>query len=203
MRATSYHGVRGSSRSHGSPRWPRGDWRRRLGLAALAAIVGCADGGGEAVQGLEATEVAAYWAIRGTVGGESYIRPVVRFRVRNAGPTEVGYIQAMAVFRRESAMDESWGSGYEYSVSSEPLQPGEASDLITLRGDANYVSKSEPEAMFENEEWEQVFVEIFLRAGASNWMPKTQVEVPKRLGAPGVEKFLEPPLETPPDGSGS
>jgi hypothetical protein len=52
--------------------------------------------------------------------------------------------------------------------------------------------------MLENERWEQVYVEIFLRVGSSRWQSATKIEVPRRLGAPGVDKFLQPQEEKPP-----
>ena len=72
------------------------------------------------------------------------------------------------------------------------MAPGTESRIITLRSDTDYFSKDEPERMLENEEWEQVTVEIFLKVGPSSWRPLAKVEVPKRIGAPGVEKFVQP-----------
>ncbi len=147
----------------------------------------------EAVQALEAREVAAYWAVIGQDAEENHhIRPVVRFRVVNGWDRDVGYVQAMAVFRRESFPDESWGSDFIYSISEEALVPGGQSGILTFRSDSKYISKDAPEQMFENEQWEQVFVEVFLRVGPSTWQPLFKEEVPRRIGAPGLEKFLDP-----------
>lgn len=162
-------------------------------LFGLFFLTACSDiGKEEAVKGLSATEVVSYWSVRGKVGDDTYIRPIVRFRIRNDGSRPVDYVQTMAVFRRQSAPQESWGSAFEYSLSGDPVAPGGESRLITLRSDSYYFSSSEPERMFENEEWEQVTVEVYLKAGPSTWKPAAKLEVPKRIGAPGVEKFLEP-----------
>ena len=117
---------------------------------------------------------------------------MVRFQIHNGGEREVDYIQTMAVFRLESSPEESWGNAYEYSISGDPVVPGELSRIITLRSDSTFFSKDEPRMMLENEAWEQVSVDVFVRVGASSWKLAIKVEVPKRLGAPGVDRFLEP-----------
>ncbi len=139
------------------------------------------------------TELVAYWAVRGRDSeGNNYIRPAVRFRVTNTNPGPVEYVQVMSVFRRESAPDEAWGTGYVHSVAEEALDPGEASGEHTLRADSNYLSQGAPERMFENELWEDVEVEMFVRVGASSWISQGKTVALRRLGPPGVEKYLEP-----------
>ena len=114
----------------------------------------------------------------------------------NAGTEPVGYVQAMAVFKREKFPDEPWGSDFLYSLSKSPIAPGTGSDLLTMRADTNFVSKDSPERMFLNEKWEEVSVEVFLKVGPSGWRPAQKLEVPKTIGAPGLEKFLAPPPES-------
>lgn len=165
-----------------------------LVLASTLLVAGCGDPKSElAAASLRVEDVASYWSVKGAdVEKNNYIRPVVRFRLVNDFDEPVGYTQAMAVFRRESFPDEYWGSDYLYEISEEPLGPGEQTDVVTLRCDANFVSKDPPERMFENEKWEQVFVEVFVRVGPSSWTSAVKLEVEKQLGAPGVEKFLNP-----------
>jgi hypothetical protein len=173
-------------------------------IAVTAIVVlslsGCGEAESEArLEALELEDVAAYWAVRGKDAEENnYIHPVVRFRVRNGGAEAVGYVQAMAVFKRESFPEEPWGNAFLYSISEEAIPPGGASDVLTLRSDTNFVSKDAPERMFENEKWEEVRVELFLRVGSSSWRAAAELDVPKRIGAPGLEKFLEPGAESDP-----
>ncbi len=142
---------------------------------------------------MELPELVAYWAVRGRDSeGNNYIRPAVRFRVQNTTPEPVEYVQVMSVFRRESAPEEAWGTGYLHSVSEGPLGPGEATDEHTLRADSNYLSQGSPDRMFENELWEDVEVEMFVRVGASSWVSQGSTVALRRLGPPGVEKYLEP-----------
>jgi hypothetical protein len=160
----------------------------------LAVAVACSNE--ETLQGLEVVDVESYWTVRGKLEDETYIRPVVRFRIHNTGAEPVDYIQTMAVFRRASAPEESWGSAFEYSLSGDPVPPGGTSRLITLRSDSYYFSKQQPDQMFDNEKWEQVTVEVFVKVGPSSWKPVAKMEVPKQLGAPGLEKFLTPEEES-------
>lgn len=169
-------------------------------LLAAGALSRCSDAESEAKAGaLELAEVSAYWAVRGKDREQNnYIHPVVRFRIKNTGKEDAGYIQAMAVFKREAFPDEPWGNDFLYSVSATPLSPGARSDLVTMRSDTNFVSKDAPERMFQNEKWEKVSVSVFLRVGPSSWKPVLSLDLPSQIGAPGLEKFLEPGTDSPP-----
>lgn len=174
----------------------------RVGIALLlaAGFAACGDSGSEAkADALELEDVAAYWAVRGKDREQNnYIHPVVRFRVKNTGAEEVGYIQSMAVFKRETFPDEPWGNDFLYSISETPLAPGSRSEVLTMRSDTNFISKDAPEQMFQNEKWEEITVSVFLRVGPSTWKPVLSIPVPKQIGAPGVEKYLEPGEEAGP-----
>jgi hypothetical protein len=161
-------------------------------LAAVSS--GCGDAASDAkADALELEDVAAYWAVRGKDREQNnYIHPVVRFRIKNTGTEEAGYIQAMAVFKREAFPDEPWGNDFLYSISETPIAAGSRSDEVTMRSDTNFVSKDEPEQMFQSEKWEKISVSVFLRVGPSSWRPALSLEVPKQIGAPGLQKFLEP-----------
>ena len=172
----------------------RRHWCRLGGLGILLVLSACTDQNSErAAESLRLTDVASYWSVKGMdVEKNNYIRPVIRFRIVNNFEETVSYTQTMAVFRRESFPEEYWGSDYLYEISPDAIEPGGTSDILTLRCDANFVSKDAPELMFENEKWEQVFVEVFVRVGPSAWKSVSKTEVAKRLGAPGLEKFLNP-----------
>jgi hypothetical protein len=167
------------------------------GLFAAILFPGCQDAEADAkADALELEEVSAYWAVRGRDReGNNFIHPVIRFRIRNTGAVEAGYIQAMAVFKRETFPDEPWGNDFLYSIAETPIRPGGASDLLTLRSDTNFISKDQPEHMFQNEKWEEVSVSVFLRVGPSTWKPAISLPVPKQIGAPGVDRFLESEAE--------
>lgn len=162
-------------------------------VASLAAPACVSSRDNETAGRVELPELVAYWAVRGRDSeGNNYIRPAVRFRVKNANPEPVEYVQVMSVFRRESAPEEAWGTAYLHSASEEPLASGEATGEHTLRADSNYLSPGAPERMFENELWEDVEVEMFVRVGASSWVSQGTTTALRRLGPPGVEKYLEP-----------
>ena len=161
-------------------------WSLVGAVAVLTALSACTDQNSEkAAESLRLTDVASYWSVKGTdAENNNYIRPVIRFRIVNDFEETVDYAQAMAVFRRESFPEEYWGSDYLYEIAPGEIEPGGTSEILTLRCDANFVSKDAPELMFENEKWEQVFVEVFVRVGPSAWKSVSKTEVAKRLGAP-------------------
>ena len=165
-----------------------------LALTTSIGAPGCVNTeDNETAARMELPELVAYWAVRGRDSeGNNYIRPAVRFRVQNTSPEPVEYVQVMSVFRRESSPEEAWGTGYLHTVSEGPLAPGEATVEHTLRADSNYLSQGAPERMFENELWEDVEVEMFVRVGASSWVSQGTTIALRRLGPPGVEKYLEP-----------
>ena len=182
-----------------------GNWKRRMlmkavvgcqlfATLALQSFSACSDAKSEKIlRALELEDVDAYWAIQGQDEEKNnYIHPVVRFRVVNGAEQDLDYVQAMAVFKREKLPDEPWGNAFTYSISDEPIPPGDSSDTITLRSDTSFISKDSPRQMFLNEKWEEVRVEILLRVGPSSWQILESRQVPKHIGAPGLEKFLEP-----------
>lgn len=173
-----------------------------VGLGALVPVLLAASFGAPACVNqednaaaarMEMNELVGYWAVRGRDSeGNNYIRPAVRFRVQNTNPAPIEYVQVMSVFRRESAPEEAWGTGYVHSVAEAALAPGEVSGEHTLRADSNYISQGSPESMFDNELWEDVEIEMFVRVGASAWVSQGKTVALRRLGPPGVEKYLEP-----------
>lgn len=164
---------------------------RTFALALFLCLTGCGAHDEEDAKSLEIVEPVAYWSVRGKSGDNNYIRPLVRFKLANRGARPVGYVQTMAVFRRENAPNESWGNAFEYSVTADPIPAGGSSREIALRSDSSYFSKDEPEKMFASKEWEQVEVEIFVKVRASTWTSRGKVDVPQRIGAPGVEAYTD------------
>lgn len=167
--------------------------------ATLSGLSGCTDQAANATAGqMELSSLVAYWAVRGQDSeGNNYIFPSVRFRLRNGSEAPVEYVQVMSVFRRESAPDEAWGTGYLHSAHEAPLAPAEESQEHILRADSNYLSQGTPERMFQNPLWEDVEVEVFVRVGASSWVSRGRTTALRRLGAPGVDKYLEPDEDEP------
>jgi hypothetical protein len=159
---------------------------------ALATTSACGGGEEKTVQSLEAEDVVAYWSVYGKRNDTNYIHPIVRFKVRNGSEADADYIQTMAIFRLESNPNEAWGNDYQYAIAGDPIAPGELSREITLKSDSTFYSKDEPAKMIENEMWEQVNVEILLRVSSSSWRSVFKQDVPRRIGAPGLDKFLNP-----------
>ena len=160
----------------------------------IALTVTSACGGGEekTFHSLEHEDVLAYWSVYGKRNDTNYIHPIVRFKVRNGSEIEADYIQTMAIFRLESKPDEAWGNDYQYAIAGDPIAPGELSREITLKSDSTFYSKDDPSKMIDNEMWEQVNVEVLLRVSSSSWRSVYKQDVPRRIGAPGLDRFLNP-----------
>jgi hypothetical protein len=135
---------------------------------------------------LEATDLDAYWAVEPSMGGEHYIAPTVKFRLRNISTETQHSVQAMAVFRRKGEENLSWGSGFDQIVSRKaPLAPGQ-SLTVTLKSDARYHSAGPIEGMFSHPQFRDALVEFFLRVGSSGWVSFGKSAVDHRVGSRSV-----------------
>ena len=159
-------------------------------IALLAGLaVGCTSH--DPAQELEVTDVETYWIVDSPRAGENFIAPAVRFRLRNKGSHELSPVQARARFPG-TAEEEPWGS-IQVQVTSwrKPLEPGEDT-VVTVRSVGRYHAAADPQDMFRSAGFKDPRAEIFVRIGNSNWAELGEAVVERRIGAPGVEKLLNP-----------
>jgi hypothetical protein len=147
-------------------------------------------------QELDLTDLETYWAVDRKVGETHYIAPVVRFRLRHKGAQEHRSIQATATFRRVGE-EVTWGSAWaQVNPVGQPFRPGQET-LVVLMSDARYTCPDPPETMLQNQEFKDARVDVFLRAGSSQWVKFTEVNIERRIGSRSVEGIVAPET-TPP-----
>jgi hypothetical protein len=162
--------------------------RATLLLTIAIAVPGCKAPDPQAL--LQVSDVESYWTVDPSRGTTNYLAPAVRFKVTNRSDGPTRSIQATATFRRKKKLDETWGSDWqEITRAGNPLQPGRDVQVL-LKSDARYsLNDAPPEAFFQNPEFGDVTVEVFLRVGPSSWSKFAAVDVPRQLGTRSVEAF--------------
>jgi hypothetical protein len=159
-------------------------------LFALAGpIVACSHH--DPAQELEILDIDTYWIVDSPRGGENFIAPAIRFRLRNKGSLRLSSVQARARFPG-TAEEEPWGSiQQQVSHWREPLLPGE-DRLVTVRSYGRYQAAADPEDMLRSPGFQDPRAEVFVRIGNSNWAKLAEAPVERRIGAPGVEDLVGP-----------
>lgn len=134
-------------------------------------------------QELTLNDLEAYWAIDSAVGDRQYIAPVARFRITNTFREAQTSVQASAAFRRKGEESIDWGSAWvEVTPRKKPLGPGQ-STLVTMKSDGRYYSSGNPDKFFENAQFKDARVTVFLRIGSSGWEKFAEIDVPRHIGS--------------------
>jgi hypothetical protein len=160
-----------------------------IALVAVLAVVACTSH--DPAKELQVFDIQTYWIVDAPRGSENYIAPAVRFHLRNVGSSPLGSIDARARFPGTDPQ-EPWGS-IQVQVTSwrKPLEPGEDT-VVTVRSVGRYHAAADPQDMFRSAGFKDPRAEIFVRIGNSNWAELGEAVVERRIGAPGVEKLLNP-----------
>jgi hypothetical protein len=140
---------------------------------------------------LSASGIETYWVVDSPQGGQNFIAPAVRFRLKNVSAETLGSIDARARFPA-AGQEEAWGSIQEVvSTWRKPLAPGQER-VVTIRAAGRFHSPAAPEDMLRSPGFVDPRVEIYVRIGASNWALLGQVAVERRIGAPETMKLAGP-----------
>jgi hypothetical protein len=136
---------------------------------------------------LEILDLETYWAIDSALGERQYIAPVARFQLRNKGPQPLRSVEATATFRRKGEEQIDWGSAWNrVTPPQKPLAPGQAA-LVVLKSDGRYFSTGEPQGFFENKQFLDAKVTVYVRVGSSAWAKFAEREVERRIGTKALE----------------
>jgi hypothetical protein len=164
--------------------------RRAVACALLALAAGCRSH--DASRELAVSDVQTYWIVDSPQGGENYVAPAVRFRLKNVSGETIGSVQARARFPAADQGEEPWGSIQEQvSTWQRPLPAGKET-VVTVRSAGRYHAKAEPEAILRSPAFKDPRVEIYVRIGSSNWAMLGERAVERRIGAPGALDLAKP-----------
>jgi hypothetical protein len=156
-----------------------------VAFAAAQGVAGCGQAPDPKLF-VEVTDLDAFWGVEPSSGGEQYIAPMTRVKLRNKGATDQGFVRAMATFRLQGS-DDAWGSDFKFVTSGDkPLKAGEAIPL-EFKSEARYHSAETPEAMFKNAQFRDARVEIYVRLSSSQWIKLAEGPVERRIGSKAVQ----------------
>jgi hypothetical protein len=159
---------------------------RRLAGALILAAAGAGCTKLDPAAELAVHDIETHWAIDPSVGGNSYLAPVVRFQVANKGTHTLRSVEARARFWRKEGQLVDWGGGGAFVATwRKPLMPGKSVPLV-LKSDGRYNSSGPAEEILKNPQFHDARAEIFLRIGASRWVKLGEVDVERRIGERSV-----------------
>jgi hypothetical protein len=161
----------------------------RAAAASTLLLAGVACRGHDPAKELALSGVETYWIVDSPQGGQNYLSPAVRFRLKNVGPETLGSIQARARFPSPDQR-EAWGSIQEQvSTWSRPIEPGKEA-IVTVRSAGRYHAAADPQDMLRSPAFKDPRVEVYVRIGSSNWAKMAEATVERRIGAPETQGLL-------------
>jgi len=155
---------------------------RRLLIFAAGALL-CAGCGPtiDLTQGLKVDILKTGWYDMGIINGQNKLVPMVAFTLKNVSDRRLGALEVNALFRRVDSKDE-WGSGFLKVNGSTGIQPGSATDPITIKSTLGYTGSDQSrQEMLANSHFIDAKVEVFAKYGSGQWT---------RLGEYPIERNL-------------
>ncbi|MFN2446369.1 MAG: hypothetical protein ABR606_12415 [Vicinamibacterales bacterium] len=147
-----------------------------LGLA----VVGAACNRVAPTEVLEPLDVVTGWYDVGIEDGKNKIVPSVSVTLRNKSDRPVRSVQINAIFKRV-AEAEMWGEHFGWAVDREPLPAGGVTPPVVLRSALGYTSDEARLKMFQNSQFVDAKVEIFLKQGSGVWAKLAEFPIERQL----------------------
>jgi len=157
-------------------------------VIALAQAVPFAAGGCKATdprQQFEINDLETYWAVDSSRGDTVYLAPVLRFRLKNRGPSAARAVEAQAGFRRTGLEDQEWASGWVVVATGKAPLPAGDITFVEIKSEGHYTMRdTAPEEMLKNEGFRDAKATLYLRAGSSSWTLMAEgIAVERRIGS--------------------
>jgi hypothetical protein len=147
-------------------------------LAMLSA--GCGGPAVDLTKGLEIIDVSTGWTDAAPVNGQNKLVPSITFKLKNVSDQPLVALQINAVFRRGEEKDE-WGAVWVPVTKSDGLQPGAASNPITITMKLGYTGTDPHAQMLQNAQFVDAKVDLFAKYASLQWV---------RIGGHPIERRL-------------
>jgi hypothetical protein len=150
-------------------------------LLAVLASAGC----GPLVdltKGLQVLDVSTGWHDDGVVDGKNKLVPTVTFTLRNVSDQPLPVLQVNAVFRRVNDPTE-WGAVFLAVPQSGPLQPGGATQALTIKSRLGYTGEDPRSDMLKNSLFVDAKVEIYAKYASAQWARIAEYPIERQLTA--------------------
>ena len=106
------------------------------------------------------------------------LAPAISFRVKNTTERPLRYINFNANFRFKDDY-ENLGDAFLAAIRSDPVMPGESSDLITLKSNYGVEGKS-LNSFKNNPQWKIVIVKLFAQSKGSQFAEMGKWEISRK-----------------------
>jgi hypothetical protein len=149
-------------------------------LLAALSLPGCA-AALDPPEALRLSDLSSGWFDAGVdTLGRNKLVPSVSFRLENATPDTLRYLQLNAVFRR-AGEDEEWGSAYVRAVGGDGLDAGRATNVMRLESGRGYTGEQGQGEMLAHRDFVDVTVELFIKHRGEQWAHLDLVDVDRQL----------------------
>ena len=152
-------------------------------LLTLSTMLGSAGCGGPTVdlaQGLEILDVSTGWQDEGVIDGENKLVPRVDFRLKNVSDQPLVALQIMGVFRRVNETEEL-GSNFVPVTRSNALNPGETTELLSIKSNFGYKGQEARADMLKNSQFIDAKVDMIGKYSSVQW---------KKIAEHPIERML-------------
>jgi hypothetical protein len=105
------------------------------------------------------------WVEKEVTPYETTVVPSITFKIKNTGQRPLEYVQFEGIFEIEET-GKVLSDGALHAFRDRPLQPGEVSGEIFIKGNFGYTGSSK-EKIMKNKEWKQIRVKLFARTKGS------------------------------------
>jgi len=116
---------------------------------------------------IEITDVSSKWVAKTYQPWppKLILVPTISFRVKNIGSEPLNYLNFNAIFKFQDEQ-ENLGDNFLAAIRKDPVNPGEASSVITLK--SNFGVEGKSLASFkDNPQWKPVVCKLFVQSKGS------------------------------------
>ena len=146
----------------------------------LALSIGCSPSI-DVPTALEITQVSSGWFDAGLDNlGRNKLVPTVSFRLENATPETVRYLQLNAVFRRQNETEE-WGNAFVRAVGTDGIDAGRTTEILRLESGRGYTGEQPRAEMLGHRDFVDVTMDLFVKHRGDQWTFLDSVDVDRQL----------------------
>jgi hypothetical protein len=131
-------------------------------------------------KGLQVVDVSTGWHDDGIVDGKNKLVPTLTFKLKNVSDQPLPVLQVNAVFRRVNDPTE-WGAVFLAVSQSGPLQPGGATQALTIKSRLGYTGEDPRADMLKNSRFVDAKVEIYAKYASAQWARIVEYPIERQL----------------------
>jgi hypothetical protein len=131
-------------------------------------------------QAVQVTDIGGGWYDAGVVQGKNKLVPGITFRLRKRGDADLSRVSVNALFRATDGAE----SQLDNDVFLQNIEfQGDQTPVISARSENGYTAEP-PQSradMLKHSQFRDIRVQIFVKAGASQWVEIGRLDVPRTL----------------------